>query len=730
MGNIEDQRTDQFKPFDSEESELAQWLEEGSQRLAEKQFREAIKLFEKVLRVDPDNMAAFEKLSLARSIQADMDHIAEYLAMGQELMSQHDWKGAQEEFHAVLSIDPKNEEAVLCLREVQGHLGLKGPEADVSAITTGGENVFDLDSVPETGSYSGASNDDQETAILATGGAYDFQNQETDPEFQRQLEEALRIYEAGNLPKAKSMLEQLQNENPGHAQIQFYLTAISRRFETESVRKDQTGAETLFKQGMDQLEKQKFDEARASFQAVLQVRPDFNQAQLMLERIDTMAGATRSDRGSMKTEVSDKPSRFSAAHSKKPSSSALPPKPKSGKSSSGSGPGINWLKILLIAVPVLIVGLIVGFLLIVYPNARYEKFITQAKERVGEKAYLEAISLLESALVVQPDSLEALELLGEAATAAEKPDKAVTAYESALRVSPEDKDLILQLGTAQFNNKQWADSEMTFKQLVSDILYQDEATFKIAMSLKNRNNIDAAILAFQNAISVDEANSKAHYELAQCYELKQMFPEAEASYHQAISTDPKFVLAYEKLGNFYKDRQQYEQAAEILKRLLVWFKPTTVEKSNQIAQLRFKLGEMQYESGDYTGAVESFTTVIQIEPNVDAFRNLGRAHYKNGKLTEAILVWRRGIELDNKDHDLWFQIGTAQLRQGDTAAAESSYQESLRLKPNFVKALTNLGFLYHQTYRFDMARKLWKQSLELDPDQPTVKDKLKEIDKK
>ena len=74
MNRTEEQQTDQFKsvPSDSNgngaaEGELQQWLNEGVQLLESKEYKDAIRLFEKVLRVDPDNMTAFEPEILSAS---------------------------------------------------------------------------------------------------------------------------------------------------------------------------------------------------------------------------------------------------------------------------------------------------------------------------------------------------------------------------------------------------------------------------------------------------------------------------------------------------------------------------------------------------------------------------------------------------------------------------------------------------------------------------------------
>ncbi|MBN1296744.1 tetratricopeptide repeat protein [bacterium] len=746
MNRSEDQKTDQFRPINhldhangsdsnrvySADPELNQWIIEGIEKLDRKDFKSAIKLFEKVLRVDPDNMSAFEKLSIARSVQADIDRISEYMAMGRELMNQREWQGAGEEFQAVLAIDADHEEARTCMNQIRMHLqnetGEPEPaEAGEMEITLGGESIFEFtpahDYVSDPNIEPDQDTVQTEHYLSENSGSG---SSTIDPQFQNRLEEALRIYENGNLDRAQELLEELQGDYPDQEQIAFYLTAISRRLESDQVRQEQSNVETLFKQGMDMLEQQDFTGARTLFQKVLQIRPDFEQAQLLLDRVDSMSQMVSSGRpGGIKPTHSGSPRMTSTDDVGSKSSRPLPPPPPKPRT-----PGSS--KLMIVGGLILVIGILaaIGFFLFQFPKMRFDNLTSEAKARFRDKAYVEAIALLESAVVIRPDDFEAIRLLGDAYSASGNPMEAVNAYQNALALNPEDLDLVLKLADAQFAAKLWGAAETTYHRLTGELRFKEGAFYQIGLARKNRGLIDDAIMSFRETLAVNEAHSMAHFELAKCLEQQALHAEAELAFQQAISTDPKFMEGYEVLSDFYRQKGEHQKAAEVLTRLLAWYKPTTLDKSKQVARLREKLGEDQYNSEDYLGAVESFTSVIQIEPTVEAFRNLGRAHYKTGKLTEAILVWRRGLELDDRDADLHFQIAVALFRQGDMSGAEAGYKEALRIKPDFVKALTNLGFLYYQNYRYDMARGYWQQSLAIDPTQEEVRRRLKEIEKK
>lgn len=729
MNRTEDQKTDQFKPYqpdEAQESQLSQWLEEGSQKLNSREYKEAITFFEKILRVDPENMAAFEKLSIARSAQTDMNRIEDYLAMGRELMHQFDWNGAYDEFQAVLSIDKENEEAKSYLLEVEKNLDRPLQGSDEDLITTGGEDVLAGEQNDYLSLDSFESDPDQETESFGISAKAAFSAKNADPEFQRLLEEALMVYENGNLVRAKELLEKLRKRNTEHAQVQFYLTAINRRIETESVRKDQVNAEELFKNGMDSLERQEFDEARNAFQKVLQIRPDFQQAQLMLDKIDVLKGGSHREKTPVKTSVDHKKQKIESPEKKRRQSVSHAPK---RVKASGRSSKLRMFLYIVLALVILGAAGITVYLVHVYPNSRYEAFLAQARELENKGKYEDAIPLIESALIVYPDSLNAMTMLGQMLLKADKPDKAVGVFKAALELDPENNASKLMLARAFSDNGDWEKAEAYYRMVLEDPQFHDNALLSIALTMKNRNLTDQAIEMLEQFLKENDQHAEANFCIAGCYQAKGMHDATVESYLKAIENKPDYIEAYEELADYYKSRGQFKEGIEILEKLLVWFKPATIEASQRVAKIRFSLGEMQYEKGDYKEAVENFTQVIQIEPSVEAYRNLGRSHYKMERLTEAILVWRRGLDLNPSDIDLMWQIGVAQFRQGDLTSAENSYKEALRINPEHVRSLTNLGFVYYQQYKFDLARKYWRQSLDLDPHQPGLVKKLQEINR-
>lgn len=102
-----------------------------------------------------------------------------------------------------------------------------------------------------------------------------------------------------------------------------------------------------------------------------------------------------------------------------------------------------------------------------------------------------------------------------------------------------------------------------------------------------------------------------------------------------------------------------------------------------------------------------------------AYRHLGAMAFLNNT-QEALSAYTKAVELDPDDPDGWNQLGHLQLRLGELADAERSYQKVLAIG-NMIKdqesvaiATSNLGQIFRARGDLEQAEALFKKSLEID----------------
>jgi tetratricopeptide (TPR) repeat protein len=100
------------------------------------------------------------------------------------------------------------------------------------------------------------------------------------------------------------------------------------------------------------------------------------------------------------------------------------------------------------------------------------------------------------------------------------------------------------------------------------------------------------------------------------------------------------------------------------------------------------------------------------------------AHYREralrsllaGQLTESEALLREALKVRPDDVDILSELGVAIWRQGRPAEAELIHRRARQIKPDDFRVLTNLGLAVYQSGRIDEAGDLYRQALEVRPD--------------
>jgi tetratricopeptide (TPR) repeat protein len=102
--------------------------------------------------------------------------------------------------------------------------------------------------------------------------------------------------------------------------------------------------------------------------------------------------------------------------------------------------------------------------------------------------------------------------------------------------------------------------------------------------------------------------------------------------------------------------------------------------------------------------------------NYLAMTLVGNAEEEQGKLDDAIRLYRQALACKPIAPEPHFFLGRALENKGQTAAAMSEYQEALRLRPDFDTAHTMLGLLLSKEKKFDEAEAQYQAALKSNPD--------------
>jgi tetratricopeptide (TPR) repeat protein len=96
--------------------------------------------------------------------------------------------------------------------------------------------------------------------------------------------------------------------------------------------------------------------------------------------------------------------------------------------------------------------------------------------------------------------------------------------------------------------------------------------------------------------------------------------------------------------------------------------------------------------------------------------NAGTELLAEGRITFAIVCYRRAVELKPEDEEAHFNLGVAFARAGQLAEAERHYREALRLFPEYAEAHNNLGNVLTRLKRYGDAIEEFNAAIKLTPE--------------
>jgi tetratricopeptide (TPR) repeat protein len=329
-----------------------------------------------------------------------------------------------------------------------------------------------------------------------------------------------------------------------------------------------------------------------------------------------------------------------------------------------------------------------------YKNRDYD-------DAVGElKVVLESRDLP----VVAPSRAGLNLVLGNALYEIDRHDEAITAYNQAIKLKPDDATAHNNLGVALGA----APAEIAeYRQAIKLNPALADAHYNLGSALGHAGKPEEAIAEYRQAIKLKPDFAEAHVNLGTALGQAGMPEEAIAEYRQAIKLKPGFAEAHNNLGAALEGSEREEAIAEF--RQAIKLKPGS-------AGAHYNLGTALGHADKPWEAIAEYRQAIKLKPDfAEAHNNLGTALGRAGKPKEAIAEYRQAIKLKPSFAEVHNNLGFALGQAGETKEAIAEYRQAIKLKPGFAEAHNNLAralFALHQT---DEAQHELQTAHRLDP---------------
>lgn len=354
-------------------------------------------------------------------------------------------------------------------------------------------------------------------------------------------------------------------------------------------------------------------------------------------------------------------------------------------------------------------------------------------DRALGDAYLEkgddnrALAAYEAALRIQPDDVETLRTAANLSLKHELNQGAVPLLERLIQLQPDDPDAKADLGAAYGAIGEMDKAERQFRAALALNSQAPKAVLGLgALYLKANRNEEAISLLSKAAILAPE-EAKPLYLLGSAYNRLGRYSEAVAALEQAASRSPEDADIYYQLAHADGHLQRAAEKQKALERFTeIKVRDEKLFESQREAARLVKEIQPVVDEKNITITLQMLEKAHQLDPdNEEVCFRLAGLYYDTQKYELAQDYAQRLAVRAPSEWRYLYLLGVAQMTTGHWDQAELSLEQVVQLNPNLAEAYNKLGNLAMKENQPARAVKEYQHALQTNPQNSAYKENLR-----
>lgn len=301
-------------------------------------------------------------------------------------------------------------------------------------------------------------------------------------------------------------------------------------------------------------------------------------------------------------------------------------------------------------------------------------------------------------------------------------------YEKASRLKPELMEIYLNRASLKLDLKDYNGAIEDLNHTLRLNPKNTSAYANRAIVKKAKNDPAGALADYDSAIILDPGNSEFYNNRGN---LKFQLNDVKGSiddYSASIRLTPKDYLGYKNRGAVRFSQKQYDEAMADLN--------AAIDLNPKSGDLFYTRAMIKKAINDVPGAKTDYNKAVELDPNYAAegfMKNVGisaaempgfkpeqlkdqaRLLESQGKLTEAISLLKKVVEMKPDFAEAWFDLGNVYGKAKQYNEAMQCLNKAIRYKSNFVEALSSRGIAYASMGKTDLAIRDLSAAIKEDP---------------
>lgn len=287
----------------------------------------------------------------------------------------------------------------------------------------------------------------------------------------------------------------------------------------------------------------------------------------------------------------------------------------------------------------------------------------------------------------------------------------------------EDAGLVLEEARTFLSKEQYEEAESTLVALSKQSSLSATGLELLGRAKAGLFDDEGAINSFQNAIQLDGDRVSARIALVQALRRNGQLQEAIAQIEKANLPD-NVQLGYES-GQISMQEGRFDDAAQQFEQIVA-SDSTFLDAYYALGSAYQRLGReaegeavlARYEAlSSAAQDVKLDAQIVDLNPNsAEAHYNLARAYEQQGENEQALDFYMRALSINKNLPEAYNNMGIIYFKTNQDEMAVKAFNSAIALSDTTAKYYFNLGAVYARRGVLSEAEKLWRKTLEIDPD--------------
>jgi len=292
-----------------------------------------------------------------------------------------------------------------------------------------------------------------------------------------------------------------------------------------------------------------------------------------------------------------------------------------------------------------------------------------------------------------------------------KYQEAESLLQPAIIDDPDDHYVWMNLGKALFGQQKFNEAEKMFEKVVELESGYVNAHFQLGKIFQMKEDLKRAEAAFRKTVELQPSSFEGWTELGLVFMKMNQAEDAEKAWKTATTYNPNYDAPWVNLSSLYSMSGRCDEARDALSRA------QRLAPHDQFVIRAEMLWKTMCGGGANPEISKEFVDTESENLEYTKLINRGAVMLDNGQLQDAEQCYRRAVELDASDPLGWGMLGTVLRAIGQLDEADKAFKKALKSEKEIPPSIyANYTVLLKQVGRTDEAEKVLLRLTKEHPD--------------